>query len=113
MCLVTLVTFLLISLSAPERHSGGAEVSDGALRSREEEARCRVGQLPQRREAEARAGGEGQQSAGEERERHRHSGKRQCFTFLVLLAILRLFWTNLFRLVGLPICKYVCDAGTS
>lgn len=80
-----LVTFLLTSLSASERSTGGADVSDGALCSREEEAGCRVGQLPQRREAETRAGGEGQQSAGEERERHHHSGKRQCLFYLFYL----------------------------
>lgn len=78
MCSVPLVTFFLTSLSASERSTGGADVTDGALCSREEKAGCRVGQLPQRREAETRAGGEGQQSAGEERERHHHSGKRQC-----------------------------------
>lgn len=91
MCLVPLITFLLTSLSASERSTGGADVSNGALRSREEEAGCRVGQLPQRREAATRAGGKGQQSAGEERERHHHSGKRQCLFYLLFYCCLNKF----------------------
>lgn len=91
MCLVPLVTFLVTSLSASERSTGGADVSDGALCSREEEAGCRMGQLPQCREAETRAGGEGQQSAGEERERYHHSGKRQCLFYLLFYCCLDKF----------------------
>lgn len=109
-CSVPVVTFSLISLSASERHAGGAEVRDGALHGREEKAGCRVGQLPQRREAETGAGGEGQQSAGEERERHHHPGKRQSFTFVTLFAILRLFG---FVQTGWTAYVYICDVGTS
>lgn len=113
MCSMPVVTFSLIPLSASERHAGGAEVSDGALHGREEEAGCRVGQLSQRREAETRAGGEGQQSAGEERERHHHSGKRNSFTFVTLFAILRLFGQICSDWLDWLCINMCCDVGTS